>query len=56
MKAYKPPTATVNVMVRLTPAQAEGLDRLCERYKAKRAVVVRRVLEAHVRAVEEESA
>jgi predicted transcriptional regulator len=40
---------SVNVMVRLSPEDAEGLDRLCERFGAKRGPTLRRLLSASVK-------
>lgn len=45
---------SVNVMVRLTPEDAEGLDRLCERFKDKRGPTLRRLLAAGVKRHDQE--
>lgn len=44
-----------NVMVRLSPEEAAGLDRLCERFGAKRGPTLRRLLAATVKRHDQEA-
>jgi hypothetical protein len=48
--------ASVQVMVKLTPSQAAGVDRMCERLsEPRRAVTIKRLLDAVIKRSDEEA-
>jgi hypothetical protein len=54
--ALKADRASEQVMLKLTPSQLAGVDRMCERLgEPRRAVTIKRLLDAVVKRSDEES-